>query len=239
MANGITHVLGYAIPRLMLLLNEGYFWEAQVQQAFYVADSACPACTYANRSVGKHVGHLTRQLSDKVGQAGLRQLDTLCVWHFQALAAQLPAELRLDVLTQYANEMEQAARTMRALLQTSRETDAWLFDGKAETLHQALGLAAGLPPVSAPPLDGGLTGPLELCPTLVEGISFPQACPLCIETERARQHWLQNVRRAARYNQGVWLFFPTCPEHVWAVAALGEPKLTVAVVLRALSVSLR
>ncbi len=239
LSDGVVQVLRNAIPRVMLLLNEDYLREPQVQQALFAAGSACPACTYASRAVGRHAASLARQFSGAANQAGFGRLDALCVGHFQRFAADLAPTPRLAVLIAYADNLDRVAGTMKVLLRTAPETDAWPPDDTAATLNHPLGLVAGMPAAGAPSSDAGFAGVLEHCPTLVDAISLRQACPICIETARARQRWLQNVQAAAHFEQDAWLFFPTCSEHIGMVARLGEPKLTAAVVSRALSVTRR
>lgn len=238
-SGGFAHVIHDAIPRLMLLLNEEYLRESWVQETLFGADSACPACAYANRAVRRHAASLARWFSGAEEQARLSQPDILCIGHFQMLAADLAPEARLAGLIHYSDNLKQVARAINALLRRARETDAWALDEAPATLNHVLGLISGRPAFEPPNVDGGLANALKLCPTFVEAIPFPEACPLCVETERARQRWLQNVQRAAGFRQDAWLLFPTCPEHVRAVARLCEPGLTAAVVSRALSVALR
>ena len=223
----------------MLLLNEKYFLESQVQQILFGAEQACPACTYANRAVGRQSARLARQYSIAENQASAGHSHGLCVGHFQLLAADLAPESRLAGLTQYADDLGRVVRRMKELLRSARKTDAWPVEDAAATLNHALGLIAGRPMVEIRTSGAGLANGLDLCPTLVEAIACSDTCPLCIETERARQRWLLNVEKAAGFDEDAWLFFPTCPEHVSAIARLGAPTLTAAVVERALSVSLR
>ena len=239
LSDGVVQVLRNAIPRVMLLLNEDYLREPQVQQALFAAGSACPACTYASRAVGRHAASLARQFSGAANQAGFGRLDALCVGHFQRFAADLAPTPRLAALARYADNLQYLAAAMKALYRTAPETDAWPPDDTAATLNHPLGLVAGMPAAGAPSSDAGFAGVLDHCPTLVDAISLRQACPLCIEAARARRRWLQNVQAAARFEHDEWLFFPTCSEHIWMIARLGEPKLTTAVVSRALSVSRR
>ncbi len=239
LSDGVAHVFRDALPRYALLLNEEYLREAQVQQILFAAGSACPACTYVSRAAGRHAASLARQFSGAANQAGFGQLDALCVGHFQRFAADLAPTPRLAALARYADNLQYLAAAMKALYRTAPETDAWPFQDGLATLHRVLGVTAGRPPTGPLSTDGGLAFALEHCPTLVDAITFRQACPICIETARARQRWLQNVQAAANFEQDAWLFFPTCSEHIWTVADLDEPKLTAAVVSRALSVTRR
>lgn len=237
--SGIVHVLEDAIPRLTLLLNEDYFRESSVQQMLFAAGSACPACAYASRAARRHAGCLARRFSGAVDQPGFKQLDTFCVGHFQTLAAHLPPEPRLAALTRYADNLDRMARAMRDLVRMGREMDAWPLGNAAATMNRALGLVAGRPAFGPLSEDKGLADTPGIRLPMVEAISLREACPLCIEAERARQRWLQNVQIATNFDQDAWLTFPTCAEHIWTVARLGGPKLTVAVVSRAMSLALR
>jgi len=237
-SEGVVHVLRGAIPRLALMLNEDYLREPHVQQALFGADSACPACTYANRAVGRQAASLARQWSGAEDQAGLGLTGMLCFGHFQMLAGNLAPELRLAALAGDVDHLQQTARNIRALLRPAREADPWRRDDVA-VLDCALDLIAGRPVFESLSTNGMLADAMSECPTLVEAIVLPHVCPLCVETERARRRWLLNVQRAADFDQDAWLFFPTCPEHVRTVALSGTPGLTAAVVARALSVALR
>jgi len=234
-SGGVVHVLRDAIPRLALMLNEDYLREPHVQHALFGADSACPACTYANRAVGRQAASFARQWSD---QAGFDLANALCFKHFQMLTGNLAPELRLITLTGYVGHLQQAVRKANSLLRRTREADSWRSDDVA-ALERALDLIAGRPVFESGSADGKLGKALSECPTLVEAIAHPGVCPLCVETERARLRWQLNVQRAADFDQDAWLFFPTCPEHLWAVARLEAPGLTAAVLARALSVALR
>jgi hypothetical protein len=238
-SDGVSHVLREAVPRLALMLNEKHLHEPHVQHALFGADGACPACTYANRAVGRQAASLARQLSGAEEEAGLGFADALCFGHFQLLAGNLAPEPRLAALTGYLDPLQQTARKMKALLRRDRETDPWSLDDGAETLNRALDLIAGRPMFESGSTDGKLADALSESPPLVEAIAFPDICPLCVETERARKRWLQNVQRAADFDLDAWLFLPTCPEHLWAVARLETPGLTAAVVAHTLSVALR
>jgi len=233
---GVVDVIHDAIPRLRLLLKEKYLQKHQVQQILFGTDGACPECAYTNRALGRQAASLARQAGDgtEPGQA-----PTLCVAHFRMVAANLALEPRMAALVGYADRLEQMTQKINTLLAAAGETGTWPLDDAAETLSSGLCLIAGRSAVVPIPSDGVLDDVLMSCPTLEEAIALPNVCPLCIETERARQRWLQNVQKSANFDQDAGLFFPTCPEHVGAVARLGEPRLTAAVVSRALNVTLR
>jgi hypothetical protein len=239
LAGGIVRVLRDAIPHLMLLLNEEFLHEAQVQQILFGAGRMCPACTFVNRAAGRRMASLARQVSGAVDQTEFRPLDTLCVGHFQALAADLPPEPHLAALTRYADNLEQVATKLKMLIRTARGSDDWQCEDTASAIRDGLGHIAGRSGLESLLSDEALASILEQCPTLVDGIAFPDACSFCIEEERARQRWLQNVQLASAYKQDAWLLLPTCPQHVRAVARIGEPKLTSVAVSHALSLALR
>lgn len=236
---GVVDVIHDAIPRLRLLLNEKYLQKYEVQQILFGTDGACPACAYSNRALGRQAASLARQISSAGDCKDFGLIGTLCVGHFQMFAANLALEPRLAALVTYADQLEWMAQKIMALLSAARETDTWPLDDATASLNSALDLIGGRAVVESTSSNGALDDALLSCPTLTEAITLPHVCPLCVETERAWRRWLQNVQRAANFDQDAWLFFPTCSEHVGAVARLGEPKLTAAVVSRALDVALR
>lgn len=239
LSGGVIPVIHDAIPRLRLLLNEKYLQKHEVQQILFGTDGACPACAYTNRALGRQAASLVRQVSSVGDWKGLGLIDTLCVGHFQMFAANLALEPRLAALVTYADRLERMARKIRALLSAARETGTWPLEDAAATLNSALDLIGGRAVIESTSSNVALDDALMPCPTLAEAISLPHVCPLCVETERARRRWLQNVQKSADFDQDAWLFFPTCPEHVGAVVQLGEPRLTATVVSRAPDVALR
>lgn len=234
MFGGVVEVIHDAIPRLRLLLNEKYLQRHQVQQILFGTDGACPECAYTNRALGRQAASFARRQNG----AG-EETSSLCVAHFQMVAANLALEPRLAALTGYAGRLEQMTQTINTLLAAARETGVWPLDEAAETLDDALCVIAGRSVFVPIPSDGVLDEVLMSCPSLAESIALPDVCPLCVEVELARQRWLQKVQSAADFDQDAWLFFPSCPEHVGAVARLGEIRLTAAVVSHALDISLR
>lgn len=237
--DGVVQVIRNSIPRLTLLLNEKFFLENQVQQVFFGAQRSCPACAHANRAVGRHSARLARQYFQLEDKSEATHHIDLCVGHFQLFAAELNPEQRMASMTHYADELDHAVKAMTMLLHSAREADSGILGGTPAALDRGLTLLAVRPGSQSLTRDTGIANALELYPSLIEAISCPDTCPLCIETERARQRWLLNVQKAAGFDKDAWLFFPTCPEHVLAVARLDEPRLTAAVVERALSVSHR
>lgn len=237
LSGGVVEVIHDAIPRLRLLLNEKYLQKHQVQQILFGTDGACPACAYANRALGRQAASLARH-AGKAGD-GVAEVNTLCVEHFQVYAANLALEPRLAALVSYAGQLERVTREIEALLGAARETGVWPQDAAAATLDSARCLIAGRSAAETISTENALDDALTALPSLVEAIALPDVCPLCVEAERARRRWLHDVKKSAAFNQDAWLVFPACPEHVGAVARLGEPELTAAVVAHALELSLR
>jgi hypothetical protein len=234
LSRGIFHVFRDVIPRMVPLMAEKHLYEDRVQQVFFGASSACPACAYGDRTAARHAGRLARHFSRARDQTERGRLESLCFRHFAILAGELKPEIRIAALTQYADTLDDAARTTETLLQSGGALDARALEDGAGALHHALDLIAGRP-VPGPYPDGdALAEALQCCPTLTEGIAYPKACPLCIEVVRARQRWISNVPVAAQFKQIAWLFFPTCSEHIWTVIRIGDPNLTAAVVTHAL-----
>lgn len=234
MSRGIILVFRDVIPRMIPLLAEKCIYEDRVQQMLFGASNACPACAYGNRAVARHAGRIARQLSGVRDQAAWHRLDSLCIRHFQILAGELKPEIRMAALRQYLDTLNQAASTTRKLLRSRRAPDALLLEHR----HPALGLIAGRPVPEPCHNAHALAEALQSCPTLVEGIAYPDACPVCLEVDRARRRWIHHVPVAAEFKQIGWLFFPTCSEHLWTIAWLGDPKLTAIVVTHALQVAI-
>lgn len=234
LSRGIAHVFRDAVPRMVPLLAEDYIHEDRVQQVFFGASSSCPACAHGNRATSRHAGRLARHYTGARNKAERRQVDSLCVRHFQIVAGALKPEIRMAALRQYVETLDHAERTTRKLLRSRRALHALSFEDGATALHPALELIAGRS-VSEPCHNGdALAEALQCCPTLIEGIAYPDACPVCLEVERARRRWIHGVPVAAEFKQIGWLFFPTCAEHLWTVVRLGDPKLTANVITHAL-----
>jgi hypothetical protein len=238
LSRGIVQIFGDVISRASPLLAEKYMHEDRVQQVLFGASGACPACVYGNRAAARHAGRLARHLSGAQNKAERRRLDSLCVGHFQLLAGDMKPEIRVAALTEYVDALDRAAKATERLLRKRRATDAWPLEEGAAALHHALELAGGR--IVSGPVDddhGAIGEALQSCPTLAEGISYPKACPLCLEVEHSRRRWIQGIPVAAKFKQIAWLFFPTCPEHISAVVRLGDTKLTATVVTHALRVA--
>jgi hypothetical protein len=233
LSRGIVRVFRDVIPRLIPLLVEKHIYEDQVQRIFFAADNACPACAHYNRTAARRIGHLARQYSNAPDNAEHGQLDTFCFSHFRILAGELNPGIRMAALTRYADTLDHTAGSMEDLLQSGQATDAWPVEYGTSASHRAVELIAGRA-ISAPDHDEGVLGDvLQCCPTLSESIAYAKACPLCLEVERARLRWISNISLAAKLNLGAWLFFPTCPEHIWTVVRIGDPRLIAAVATQA------
>jgi hypothetical protein len=239
LSRGIVHVFRDVIPRTVPLLAEEYIHEDRVQQVFFGTSSACPACAHANRAVARHAGRLARRFSGAPNQTERRRLDNLCVRHFQLLAGELKSEIRMAAFTHYADALNGVVKKVERLLRKRRALDARPLEQGAAALHHALDLVAGRT-VSEPVDDDhdAIAEALQSCPTLAEGISYPKACPLCLEVGHSRRRWIQGIPVAAKFKQIAWLFFPICPEHISAVVRLGDTKLTATVVTHALQASI-
>jgi len=238
LSRGICHVFRDVIPRLVPLLAVRHLYEDRVQQVFFGASSSCPACAYGNRAAARHARRLARQFSSARDQADWLRLDSLCVRHFQILAGELKPEVRMTAFTEYVDALDRAAMTTEKLLQSGRVPDALRLEEESAALHHALDLIAGGPVPGLCPDGDALAEAIRCCPTLVEGIAYPKACPLCLEVDRARRRWIHDVPVAAKFKQIAWLFFPTCSEHIETVVRLGDPELTATVVTHALHVAI-
>jgi len=238
LTRGIVHVFRDAIPRVIPLLAEEYMHEDRVQQVFFGASSACPACAHGDRAAARHIGRLARQFSGARNQAERRRLDSLCSRHFQILAGALKPEIRVVAFNQYLGTLDQAARITGKLLRSRRAPDVSVFEDGAATLRSALELIAGGCAREPSPDGDALAEALRRCPTLTEAMAHPDVCPVCVEVSRAGRRWIHDLPLAAEFKQIGWLFFPTCPEHLWTVVRLGDSKLAATVITHALQVAI-
>lgn len=238
-AGAVREALAIAAPRILLFADETWLYEPQVQQALFGADGACPACAATARAAGRQVAGVARRLS--LPDGGADRAGRLCLTHFQAVASSLAPAPRLTILTQRAERMERAVRETGALLRAVRETDDWTAEAAHEALDGALGLVIGRPTslTRLPPSDGLLADAVAQCETLEHAMARAEVCPVCVETERARRRWFEQVQAAAGFEEDAWLYLPTCPEHVAEIARLCQPALTAAAVTRSLAVTLR
>lgn len=227
-------VLSQAIPRVLMLTNESWLRESQVQQALFGADRTCPACTAANRALGRQAAAIARRISDSNGLSGV---DRLCIEHFQSVVESLPPERRQDVLTARVDLMEHMVRRVRMLLRKSREAAEWpAGEGDAFSLASGRPLPASIGMyLSAGRLADAVAG----CATLTEAITLPDICSICVESARARWRWLEHVQAAAGFDDDAWLVLPTCSEHLEEIARLKKPALTMAATARSLTAALR
>ena len=234
LSRGIVRVFRNVIPSVMPSLVEKHIRAERYQRIFFAARTACPACAYDDRIVARHIARLACQFSNAPDQTTPRHLAMLCVTHMQLLAEGLKPTIRLAALAQYIDDLDETVRAMDIYNSPEGEMTAWSYE--EAILFHALNLVGGRPTPEPNPEKSALAEALHRCPTLAAGIADANACPLCIERARARQRWIQNVPTSARHVQDAWLFFPTCPEHIGAVARLGYPKLTTAVATHALHI---
>jgi len=217
LSRGLVRVFRQVIPAVMPLLVVKHIRAEKYQRTFFAARTACPTCAHIERMVARHIARLARQFPGAPDH-----LDKLCVTHMQLLAEELKVANRMAALAQYVDHLGAAISAM----------DSGDAPEEAMRLH-VLNLVAGRIAPEPNAVEDEAEA-LHQCPTFAASIAYAQACPLCIERARARQRWLQHVPAAPRHAADAWLFFPTCPEHIGAVARLGYPELTGAVATHAL-----
>lgn len=230
-----ARMLEAVLPRVLPLLMAHRFGDEKFQQVYFSASLACPACAYERRAVGRHAGRLARVLVQAADAGEAPELDALCVQHFPLVARGFKPELRMPALSRFADALETSARALGAPFNgIARSGEAC---AERTALDHALSLVAG--PAStveaneSPRAHDTVQGPAGF----EESLGCATACPVCREVERARQRWLAAVPLAAAHGLDGWLFFPTCSEHVAAVAGIGDAALTSAVCIHALHVA--
>ncbi len=217
----LAAVLDAAAARMLPLLAPERFGEEKFQQVYFGAQRNCPACVQAHRAVGRHSARLARQQvqdqdADPDAQSALVQPvpPALCIAHFQSFARGLRPESRMPALAQFAHRLGRCPP----------EEMLGLAVGSTAFMRRP-GCASSTHPQHYGPASGDIAERLLAC---------AEACAVCSEVERARRRWLASVPIAAAQGLDGWLFFPTCREHVGAVAALGDAGLAQAVVRHAL-----
>ena len=230
----VARVFEGVVPLVLPLLAQSRFGDERFQQVYFSAPDACPACAYEHRAVGRHAARLCRQ-HFSAGEPGDGQDLPLCNSHFQVLVRRLKPERRMPALARHAQALDQAAGAVENLLAGGVPGQAGLAD--LPSLAHALGICA-CPPNAVPDVPGSsLVEALQVCDDFEQALAWRGACSVCMEVERARQRWMTAVPLAVTHHLDDWLFLPTCPEHVSAIAGLGNTAVTAAVAAHALRVA--
>lgn len=220
-------VLKHALPRMLALLEPQRFGEEKFQSVYFAAPRACPACAYERRVVGRHAARLARRQVEVVPAGDTAGAEPLCVLHFQTCARGLKPEHRMPALAHYAQALDSIERALREA--PAAGDQVWLDRALA-----AVGRPADASSLKPQPWPGATADDGSRLGTALGGTT---ACAVCLQVEQAQRRWLTAVPLAATHQLEGWLFFPTCAEHVSAVAGQGDAAATAAVCAHALQVA--
>lgn len=205
-AASVARVFARAIGRIEPLLHESVL-DDRGQRLFFSTGRRCPACSAEEMAAGKLLSPIRQRLRQANDEHDLD--DPLCLHHFQALGTRLPLELRGRIYQQRIDTLGEVARRLQ------RDPGA----GAA--------MALGLIGHDAPVRQGRASLESDGACEIQDLLSAAHVCPICEALGWARRHWLRRLRWSARpeNREFIWLFAPSCAEHVAdAVAACGEDQ---------------
>ncbi|MDN7797085.1 MULTISPECIES: hypothetical protein [Burkholderia cepacia complex] len=209
-----------ATTRLGELFARTKLQDEFLQDLLFGARSRCPACLSSSRLEGRLLTRLLLDLESK--RTSLRSLFStqVCFEHARQLTGRAEGALRVR---------------MRPALRKRSE----------HILSAAISIDAA-DASSGCPIEGLLTDALY---PRVEGFVERSACddalahstdscPVCMEMESGRRHWLKAVVENIRLGQPAWLTLPTCAEHTLMCLNTGDRDVALAVAQRYVDASL-
>ena len=231
---GVAKVFHDVAHRIGPLVAEDFVRSDRFWESFFGANESCPACAYEQRATARHVGRLAREYSNSPEPATTPMLAGVCVAHLRRIADELNPELRMPFLARCLDTLVDAARSLDEKLRFTPVSNAADLDSSTAEWRRAFNLIVGnltRLPVSH---DGELGNDLHSHRTFADAITDSHVCAVCSEIERVRQRWIHDVPTAGKHGVDGWLLFPTCPEHISNISALGDTCLTGAVISNAL-----
>lgn len=227
-APGIAAAFSDAIRRTGELLANEAAYDERLQQVFFGARKACPACKFRSHETAARVNWLARMHADSGDTDSCDGLRRLCLPHRRALLLSLKPPLSDRLRTLCVDSLGATAATIDSLLTADRDSTAWT-DPLAQTkLMDVMRAVAGDPGHG---IEFGNSGAGELAHAvsvyrdLRESLRNPYACPVCVEVRRSAEKWMGALESGARLGPDVWLALPTCPEHLWACTRLNDPRI--------------
>ncbi|WP_454872185.1 hypothetical protein [Paraburkholderia xenovorans] len=191
-----------------------------LQDLLFGARSRCPACLSSRRLEGRLLSRMVLDLEGK--KISLRSLFStqICFEHARQLTGRVEGALR--------------ARTRSALRKRS---------------EHMLSAACSIDTSDA---NGAPAIERLLADTIYPRVDVPEAssagddafahssdsCPVCMEMEIGRRHWLKAVVENIRLGQPAWLTLPTCAEHALMCLNTGHADVALAVAQRYAEASL-
>ena len=236
----ISAVLADALDRLCEFLANEAVYREHLQQIFFGADRACPACRFQGHIVAAATRKIERGCSDSPPQAERVKIADLCLGHFKNLYTGAPLPEREDLILHYRTAFADVLQPLLASLSVENAE----FDGKATVSVSALEVLRMI--AGSPALEGRIPAPDGACTAnrleTAGGMSALSpaihACPVCQEIETAAERWMDAMRLTVKLRQPLWMTFPTCPEHLWLAANAGGPAVATAAARHGAAVAL-
>ncbi|WP_146153371.1 hypothetical protein [Paraburkholderia fungorum] len=191
-----------------------------LQDLLFGARSRCPACLSSRRLEGRLLSRMVLDLEGK--RISLRSLFSaqICFEHARQLTGRAEGALRARMrpaLRKRSEHMLSAACS----IDTSDANDAPAIE--------RLLMDAIYPRVDVPEARSA-------CDDAFAHSS--DSCPVCMEMESGRRHWLKAVVENIRLGQPAWLTLPTCADHALMCLNTGHADVALAVAQRYAEASL-
>lgn len=221
----IASVHEFAARRLLALLTRDRLGRTRRRDPLAAAihPEACPACESSASDVSRTASFLAKMLDnepifDDSGRPGI-----LCFSHMQQVAPTL-ADATLERLM---------ARHDAAFGRALQSLDGIADEGRAGATEPALRLVVGHNPVSSrielPLVADPGAGVPDPVTRLADTLGQSDACPICLEVRRAHVEWMTWLKDAAARGHPINDLLPTCAEHAWAAARIGNGSLAMKV----------
>lgn len=227
-APGIAAAFSDAIRRTEELLANEAAYDERLQQVFFGARTACPACRFRSHETAAQVNWLARMHSDSGGTDSCDGLRRLCLPHLRALLLSLKLPLSDRLRTLCLDSLSATAAMIDSLLTGDRESAARTDPLAPTKLTDVMRAVAGDPGHG---IEFGNSGAGQLAHAAGadrdprESLRDPCACPVCVEVRRSAGKWMGALESGARWGPDLWIALPTCPEHLWACARLNDPRI--------------
>lgn len=220
LANWSRQRVSEATTRLGELFARTKLQDEFLQDLLFGARSRCPACLASRRLEGRLLSRMVLDLEGR--KTSLRSLFStqICFEHARQLTGRAEGALRARMRSALRKRSEHMP--LNAL-----PIDTFGADGGRE-------IERLLTETIYPRID--VSGRRSTCDRAVSHCS--DSCPVCMEMESTRQHWLKAVGENVRLGQPAWLTLPTCAEHALMCLNTGHADVALAVARRYVEASL-
>jgi hypothetical protein len=219
-ASWSSQCVSKATARLGELFARTKLQDEFLQDLLFGARSRCPACLSSRRLEGRLLSRMVLDLERK--RTSLRSLFStqICFEHARQLTERAEGPLRARMRPALRKRSE--SMLSKALsIDTSDANDGREIERLfADTIF--------------PRVD--VYGEQPTCDRA--GAHCSDSCPVCMEMESGRRHWLKMVVENVRLGQPAWLTLPTCAEHTLMCLNTGHADVALAVAQQYIEASL-